>query len=133
MAPMQLKRLLIPALLLATGVACGPSSLEPLPLDGSLTASPNPADAGEEVQFTVNAQGTQLLSLELDYGDGDDDLQSVVGSRTARWTQPHAFDAPGQYTVTARINERTDTTSRTVTMTINPAASATVRIPEVVK
>jgi len=128
---MQSKRFLIYPLLMATGLACGPSALEPLPLEAEFTATPNPAAVAQEVTFVIQAQGTNLLSLQIEYGDGEDDLQSVVGSRTARWSQPHTFAEPGQYTVTAHINELVDTATRTITMTIDPAASAGTSIPRV--
>jgi hypothetical protein len=92
----------------------------------------NPAAVNQEVQFTINAQGSNLLSLVLNYGDGtNDDLQSIVGSRTARWVNPHTFVTAGQYTVTATINELSDTTSRTITMTVNPVAGTSTSIPRV--
>jgi PKD repeat protein len=131
MALMQPKRLLLYPLLMVTGLSCGPSALEPLPLEADFTATPNPAAVAQEVTFVVEAQGTNLRSLEIDFGDGEDDSRNVDGSRTARWSQPHTFAAPGQYTVTARINELVDTASRTITMTINPAASAANSIPRV--
>lgn len=116
------------AVLLVACVACGPSSLEPLDLILTLEASPTTVTVGQEVTFTMDVQGTQLLGLRMSYGDGPEsfDVRSIVGARTARWTNLHAYEEPGTYIARAEVEELGGGTSQQVTITVTPLTSATV-------
>lgn len=126
-----IRRLFIVAAI-ASGAACG-SPLEPLVLDGTLTANPSTATVNQEVTVVLEAQGTRLLSLRIDYDDGSEpEFLSIAGARSARWTRTHAFDTPGTYTISGRVDEATDTLTATATVTVNAASVATGRsIPRV--
>ena len=119
------------ALLLVACAACGPPSLEPLDLNLTLEASPTTVTVGQEVTFTIDARGSQLLGLRMSYGDGPEsfDYLGISGARTARWSNLHAYEEPGTYIATGRVDEIGDTMSRQVTITVTPVASASVDLP----
>ena len=95
---------LISAALFALGsIGCGDYTLDPLPLNVTITATPTSSPINQDIVFEVRAQGGQLLGLIVDYGDGvtqDEDLRS---SRTAEATLRHAYTTPGVYNVTAGV------------------------------
>jgi hypothetical protein len=119
------------ALLLVACAACGPSALEPIDLDLTLEATPTTVAVGQEVTFTIDVRGTQLLGLRMSYGDGPEsfDYLGIAGARTARWSNTHAYEEPGTYVATARADELGDTMSRQVSITVTPVASASVELP----
>lgn len=109
---------------------CDIAGLDDIALDGSLTASPVSASVGQQVEVTLEAEGTRLLSLFIDYDDGSDpDFLNVAGSRSARWTRTHTFDSAGTYEIFGRVDEVTDTLTRTVTVTVTDPAPRPARIP----
>lgn len=111
-------------------VACNVAALDDIALDGSLTASPLNATVGQEVTVTIEAEGTRLLSFLIDYSDGTDpDFISVAGSREARWTRVHTFEAAGSYEIVGRIDEFSDTLTRVVTVTITDAGARPAVLP----
>ncbi len=127
---MRFQRLLLTGLI--TGWAACASPLEPLDLDGSLTVNPATARVNQEVTVVLEAEGTRLLGLRIDYGDGTEpEFLGVAGARTARWTRTHAFAQAGTYTVRGRIEESSDTLSRTATVTVTAAASSTMPSPRI--
>jgi hypothetical protein len=85
--------------------ACGRSSLDPLPLDIIVQASPATAAAGDTINFVVSAQGGNLLGLEMDFGDSKGDQFATSGARTARVTFRHAYVAQGVYQVRATVTD----------------------------
>jgi hypothetical protein len=92
--------------LLALGVAvCSGSTLEPLPLDVSIQASRATAAPGDTIAFVVDAQGGQLLGVELSYGDDSTDQFGTGGARTARVTFKHAYLLRGTYLVRAVVTD----------------------------
>lgn len=113
---------------LAAALACGRSALEPQELSLTLEADPTEVTVGQEVTFVMDVRGTRLLGLRMAYGDGEQsfDYLGIAGARSARWTNVHAYDEPGTYVAVARVDEVSDTLSRTVTITVNPVASAAV-------
>lgn len=116
-------KLLLTTVLFAA-VGCSISELEDLDLSGDITASPLTATVGQEVSFTIEAQGTRLLSFLVDYGDGTEpNFLSIAGSREARWTSVHTFEQAGTFEVVGRIDEISDTLSRTVVVTITAPAA----------
>jgi hypothetical protein len=92
-------------LLLAGLVACGDGSLEPLPFEVSIQASPTTTTPGSAVNFVVTAQGGSLLGLAVDYGDTSTDVYGAGGARTARFAFSHAYSAAGTYEVRARVTD----------------------------
>jgi PKD repeat protein len=73
----------------------------------ALTAIPNPAIVGQEVQFLVQAQGNPPLNFIWDFGDGT----SAVGPNPI-----HIYSAVGTYTVLLTV---VDASNATVTATIS--------------
>lgn len=59
-------------------------------------ATPNPANAGSVVQFTVAASGNDPLTYRWDFGDGS----IAVGA-----TVLHSYTAPGSYTVKVNVSD----------------------------
>jgi hypothetical protein len=96
-----MRRILAGVSLLIALTACGESSLEPLPLQVGINATPAITAPGDTVVFVVNAQGGSLYGVELDFGDGATDQYGTSGARTARITFRHVYDARG--TFTARV------------------------------
>jgi hypothetical protein len=125
---MRSTRLLLAATLLFA-VACDPNSpVDILDVDGQLTTSRSTFAVGESVVAVLEAQGGYLLSLEMNWGDGSDPLvESIEGSRTARWTPDHTYAEPGTYTITGRIEEVRGTIARTVTITVTAAGAGARR------
>lgn len=131
---MRRRTVLFAALLMGVP-ACGPSSLEPIDLDGSFVVNPATATVGQPVTAVLEAQGTQLLSLRIQWGDESDDQDgdflSIAGTREARWTREHEYTEPGTYTITGSIHETNDTLQFTQTVTVNPVAGAASRVPSI--
>jgi len=113
-----MKRLLALAFLLAT-TSCI-AAVEPLPFQVTLEASKTTFPTAEIVDFVVTAQGGTLLAIDIDYGDGVTEQFPPSGSRTARVTFHHGFDASGPYLVKATVTEATEgEKSATVQVTVN--------------
>lgn len=96
---------LLTSLLLAGLVACGDGSLDPLPLQISMQASPATAAPGQAVNFVVTVQGGNLLGVDIDYGDNSTDQRGAGGARTARVTFSHAYSVVGTYQVRGRATD----------------------------
>jgi hypothetical protein len=101
----QMRQMLLRSLLLIGIAGCGDASLDPLPLQISIQASPLTAAPGVPVTFVVTAQGGTLLGVEVDYGDDATDQRGASGARTARITFSHAFSAAGVYQVRATVTD----------------------------
>ncbi len=93
------------ALLLAGAIGCSASTLEPLPLDVDIQASRTTAAPGDTVVFVANAQGGNLIGLQIDYGDTNSDVFGAAGARTARVTFRHAYQARATYTVRVIVTD----------------------------
>jgi hypothetical protein len=117
------------ALAFAAVLSCGPSALEPLELTANLTANPVTALVEDSVTVVLEAQGTNLLGVIVDYGDDSRAYErDLPSARTLGLTLKHAYDSAAVFTITARIDEATDTIVRTVSVTVNdPAGTAMPR------
>lgn len=102
-APWRIGR--VPLFLLLLAVSCGDATLDPLPLEITLTATPTTAQTGQTVNFTVNAQGGELFGVEIDYGDGTTSSHPAYGARTARIVTSHVYTSAGTYAVDAVITD----------------------------
>jgi len=85
--------------------ACTSSSLEPLPLDITITASRTSAAPGDTIVFVATIQGGDLLGLDTAYGDNVTDEYGTGGARTGKVTFRHAYTARGTYTVTITVTD----------------------------
>lgn len=101
----RIRLTVLTSVLLASLVACGDGSLEPLPLQISMQASPATAGPGEVVSFVVTVQGGNLFGVDIDYGDTSTDQQGAGGARTARLTFRHAYSVVGTYQVRGRVTD----------------------------
>ncbi|HJU75777.1 MAG TPA: hypothetical protein VJ717_18680 [Gemmatimonadaceae bacterium] len=98
-----MSRIVLYLLLLAGLIACEGSTLEPMPLEVSVEASRATAAPGDTVIFVVNAQGGNLLGIEINYGDDVTEPFATAGARTARVTFRHAYSARATYLVRATV------------------------------
>jgi PKD repeat protein len=99
-----MKRLLILGAAVMTS-ACGPATLEVLPLQISVEAAPASATVGDTVYFIASVQGNSLVGLNADFGDGGGDSYGTSGARTGRVTFRHAFATRGTYTVQITVTD----------------------------
>lgn len=99
-----MRRLVLGALAAAALGGCF-GNIEPLPLDISISASPTAPTAGSTVTISVEAQGQNLVQIELVYGDGSNETQLTGNARTAQLTRPHVYAAAGTYQAVATVTE----------------------------
>jgi len=93
-------------LALLLDASCGKASLDPLPLDVTLSASKTAVAPGETINFTAIAQGGDLIGLQMDYADmSAGDQYGTSGARTAQVTFHHAFVAAGTYVATVTVTD----------------------------
>ena len=97
-----MRQLLLGAALFA-GVSCGDLTLEPLPFQVTMTATPTSAAIGQQVAFVIVAQGGALQQAGIDFNDGSTDGILTNGARTARVTFNHSFAAAGTYDVVGTV------------------------------
>lgn len=94
------------AIVAATGVltACADSLVEGgLPLTVSIVADRSSAAVGQTVVYTVEASGTNLVGLTIDYGDGVADSVPTSGAVTAGITREHAYAEGGTFVARATV------------------------------
>lgn len=99
-----MKRVLVVGAALITS-ACGPATLESLPLLISVEAAPPSAAVGDTVYFVATVQGNSLLGLNAEFGDGASDSYGTSGARSGRVTFRHPFLARGTYTVKITVTD----------------------------
>jgi len=99
-----MKRLLVAGAAILSS-ACGPATLENLPLQISVEAAPATAAVGDTVYFIATVQGNSLLGLNVDFGDGAADSYGTAGARTGRVTFRHPFVSRGTYTVKITVTD----------------------------
>ena len=90
---------------LVGAVACHTKTLEPLPLQIGITATPTNPAVGARVDFVVTAQGDNLVLIHVSYGDTATEDFVIGGARTAHVTFSHEFTAAGTYEVRATITD----------------------------
>jgi hypothetical protein len=90
---------------LALFAACAESTLDPLPLDITITASRTTAAPGDTVVFVATVQGGSLLGLNVDYGDGAVDSYGTAGARTGKVSFHHAYASPGTFTTKISVTD----------------------------
>jgi hypothetical protein len=101
-----MKRSLIRVLAAVAAVAaCFGGSLDPLPLDVTLSATPTAVTTSDSVSIVVNAQGGSLVGVITEFGDGATDQFSTGGARTAKVTFRHRYLSTGKFQVTATVTD----------------------------
>jgi len=103
----MMKRLMVLAAAAVMGAtaACESSVTGPRALSLTITPSATTAAVGDSLTFTANAEGTALVDLEADYGDGANETVTVSASQTVSVRFRHAYSAPGTYTVTVTASD----------------------------
>lgn len=81
----------------------------------SVSATPMPATAGEEVEFTSNVEGDEPLDYEWSFGDGTSSTEE---------TPTHVYDEPGEYEVTLNLSNPHGEDTRTMDLEVEPALPA---------
>lgn len=97
-----MRQLLLGAAILGS-ISCGDLTLEPLPFQVTITATPTTAAVGQPVGFVILAQGGALQQAGIDFDDGTTDGILTNGARTARVTFNHSFAAAGTYDVIGTV------------------------------
>ncbi len=100
-----MSRIALGGFLLAGVLACSTEPLAPKPLDITIEANRTTAAPGDTITFVANAQGGNLIGVEVDYGDSSTDLFSTSGARTARVTFRHAYQQRANYVVRAKVTD----------------------------
>ena len=101
-------------------LACGESTLAPLPLDITVSASRTTAAPGDTIVFVATIQGGSLLGLNAEYGDNLTDVYGTSGARTGKVTFRHAYAARGTYTTKITLTDATlGTKSASVDIHVN--------------
>jgi PKD repeat protein len=85
--------------------ACSPATLDVIPLQISVDATPTSAAVGDTVTFVATVQGNSLLGVDADFGDGGTDRYGTSGARTGKVTFRHPFLARGTYTVKITVTD----------------------------
>jgi hypothetical protein len=118
--PRARTRLLLAAVALTlAAAACTTSSLEPLPLEITMTANKLTAVPADSIDFEIRAQGGVLLGLSIAWGDGSSRDVDLNGARWANVNLRHAYEQSGVYQVSAAVDdaaagEKTATLSVTI-------------------
>jgi hypothetical protein len=113
-----MKRLMLPALLLALG-ACGDFSVTVRDTEVTLTPDRTSTPTGQNVRIRYEAQGRSLNRLIIDYGDGAVDSLGLQGAVTATGFRDHAFQSAGTYVVSGTLQELAgNEASATVTVNV---------------
>lgn len=100
------RTVLAPTLALAALIsvmAC--SEIEgPQPLKIILTAEQETAAVGDSIRFRVEAGGFEMIRIEVDMGDGSDDVEfDLPALDTAFATWRHAYNEAGTFQVKATV------------------------------
>ena len=103
----RMRQLFLATFAMCALVACGESTLEPLPLDIKIETSRTTAAPGDTINFVVVTQGGVLLGIDIDYADGSGDQYGTGGARTARVSFRHAYTGRGIYHVNATVTDGT--------------------------
>lgn len=93
--------------LACVSAACSPSSVESLPLDITMQASRTRAAPGDTILFVATIQGSTLLGIQIEYGDGETGVFAASGASTGKTTFPHAYKRPGTFTAKATVSDGT--------------------------
>jgi hypothetical protein len=88
-----------------TAGACGSYTVEPLPLEITLTADKLTTVPSDSINFEIRAQGGVLLGLSIEWGDGNSRELDLNGARTVTANLRHAYQQSGVYQVSAAVDD----------------------------
>ena len=111
--------LLFAACVLGWGCADGSVSVGgPLDLSISVAGSVAVTDS-LVIEYVV--MGRSLLGMTVDFNDMEIDSLFFLGAQTAGGRVPHLYAVPGQYTISARVEDAVEgSVTEEITVTINP-------------
>jgi hypothetical protein len=113
-----MKRLLLFVSLLSFA-ACGDFSTTIRETALTITPDRTTAATGQTFDFFYDAQGRSLGGMVIDYGDGSPaDSTELSGAVTATGHKLHAYEMPGAYIVSGRLEELNGS-SVEATVTVN--------------
>ena len=86
----------------------------------TLTVEPATALVGDSITFRYEATGTDLSTIQLDYGDGETGSVPSLGAGAVDMTGllKHAYAAAGSYVATGTAYDNTGALSQEVTVQI---------------
>ncbi|MGH7553352.1 MAG: hypothetical protein ACREMQ_10055 [Longimicrobiales bacterium] len=95
-------------------LAIGCDSFDPVarPLTVAISAPKNNLAVNEIVSFRLEATGTSLNEVSVDFGDGTNESRGTAGAQTASANFPHQFSAAGTFHVVGFATEGGGTTVR---------------------
>jgi hypothetical protein len=71
------------------------------PLAIRVTVDRAEGQVGQELTFVVEATGTQLQQVSIQFGDGGEESLSATGADSATMTVTHSYGSAGTFQVTA--------------------------------
>ena len=111
--------LLIATCFLGWGCADGSFSIGG-PLELSISAV-SPVALTDSLVIEYAIIGRSLLGMTVDFSDTQVESLFFLGAQTAGGRVPHLYAAPGQYTVSARVEDSVEgSLTEEITVTINP-------------
>jgi trimeric autotransporter adhesin len=103
-------------------------NVQPAAVAPTLTASPNPVDAGAAVSFSVavsNPTNVPLTGVRVDFGDGSPSVQLGPAGGTAQ----KIYNSPGTFTATATATDQVGNQYRSSTqVTVRPRPALQVTL-----
>ncbi len=90
------------------------------PLTLTLTAEPATTLVGDSITFRYTATGTDLLVIQMDYGDGETGSIPALSSGAVNMSGyvAHAYSAAGTYVATGTAVDQTGSVTQEVTVQI---------------
>lgn len=88
-----------------------------------IIATPESVVVGEQIEVRASAEGTSLVRIDFEFGDGATATSVTHGAQTAETVEEHAYEEAGTYTVTATAVETAgDTAQAQLTVTVSEAS-----------
>ncbi|MDE2982621.1 MAG: PKD domain-containing protein [Gemmatimonadota bacterium] len=97
-------RLALLACLFAIAAGCITDDEIGTPLSVELIG-PETGLVGDQLSVLYNVSGRSLTGIIFTWGDGATDSLATVGAQTASGSMQHAYEMPGLFTVTARVED----------------------------
>lgn len=90
------------------------------PLEVSISAV-SPVALTDSLVIEYSIIGRSLLGMVVDFNDMRGDSLFFLGAQSAAGRVPHLYAAPGQYTISARVEDAVEgSVTKEITVTINP-------------
>lgn len=103
-SPLRPIRTLLPAVGLVVVVACV-SEPDPREFTMSLTVEEPVVTLGDSAVFVLEAEGSGLIEVIMDFGDGAVEAEDLLLPVEIRRTISHAYEAPGTFEATGSVED----------------------------